>query len=260
MGRVEGKRAVVTGAASGIGRQCAMRLAEHGAQVVVADRDDDNGVRVTAELNAQRAGSATFVRLDVTSPEQWATLGEHCQAQLGGLDILVNAAGLYRSGTSHNPETETLEDWRAIQGVNVEGLMLGCQTALAAMRSNGGSIINISSIAGIKASIHATAYGASKGAVRQYTKSLAAHCARRNYGIRCNSIHPGIIETPMGQNAMSRADGDLEQGRERYRKAIPMRAIGAPDDIAYAVLYLASDESRYVTGIELIVDGGVTML
>lgn len=260
MGRLDGKIAVITGAASGIGRQCALRFAEQGAKVVVADRDETNGADAANAINARFADSACFQRLDVTAEEQWAALSKRCLDDLGGFNVLVNAAGLFLSGVAHNPESETLDDWRTIQAVNIEGLMLGCQTAIAAMRGSGGSIINISSVAGIKPAIYAAAYGASKGAVRQYTKSVAAHCARRRYGIRCNSIHPGIIDTPMGQAAMSSASGNFEHGMERYRQAIPLHEIGETDDIAYAALYLASEESRYVTGLELVVDGGIGTL
>lgn len=260
MNRLQGKVAVISGAASGIGRQCALRFAEQGATVVLADRDAANGEVVSSEINAAGNGRAVFQQLDVTLAEQWTALAERCESDFGSFDVLVNGAGLFLSGIEHTPESETLDAWHSIQAVNIEGLMLGCKTAIAAMRESGGSVINISSVAGLKASVFATAYGLSKGAVRQYTKSVAAHCARKGYGVRCNSIHPGIINTPMGRVAMSTASGDLDVGMERYRKAIPLRAIGEPDDIAWAALYLASDESRYVTGLEMVVDGGVATL
>ncbi len=255
-GRAEGKIAMVTGGASGIGKACALRLAEQGARVRILDRNAEAGAKAAEELGA----GVSFAALEVQDEDAWRAAVAAVVAELGGLHILVNAAGIYMRGPEHNPETATLEDWRAIHGVNVEGVFLGCKHAIPAMRdSGGGSIINISSVAGLRASAHAAAYGASKGGVRQFSKSVAHHCARRGYGIRCNSIHPGSIDTPMGQHAMLGVAATVEEGRERYRKGIPLKEIGEPDDIAYAVLYLASDESKYVTGQELAVDGGVMM-
>ena len=261
MNRLNGKIAVISGGASGIGRQCALRFAEEGARVIIGDRNIESGIAACEDINRIREKSVRFQELDVCVEESWDLLFNNCESAFGAADILVNGAGLFLSGIAHSPESETLEAWLTIQAVNVEGLMLGCQKAIKAMQKhNGGSIVNISSVAGLKPSVYASAYGTSKGAVRQYTKSVASHCARKGYGIRCNSIHPGIINTPMGRAAMSSASGDLEFGTERYRKAVPLKSIGDPDDIAFAALYLASDESRYVTGTEMIIDGGITML
>jgi 3(or 17)beta-hydroxysteroid dehydrogenase len=255
-GRTEGKVAIVTGGASGIGRACGQRLAEQGALVRILDRNAVDGARAAEELGPR----VSFAELDVRDEDAWRAAVAAVVSDLGGLNILVNAAGIYKRGPEHNPESETLADWRAVHAVNMEGVFLGCKYAIPAMRdSGGGSIVNISSVAGLRASGHSASYGASKGGVRQFSKSVAQHCARRGYGIRCNSVHPGAIDTPMGQHAMSGVGATLEEGRERYRKAIPLKAIGEPDDIAYAVLYLTSDEAKYVTGQELVVDGGVTM-
>ncbi len=253
-GRTEGKIAMVTGAASGIGKACAQRLAEQGALVRILDRNAADGVQVAEVLGPR----VSFTELDVQDEDAWREAIAAVVSEHGGLDVLVNVAGIFMRGPEHNPETTTLADWRAVHAVNMEGVFLGCKHAIPAMRdSGGGSIVNISSVAGLRASAHAAAYGASKGGVRQFSKSVAHHCARRGYGIRCNSVHPGSIETPMGQHAMRGVAATLEEGRERYRKGIPLKAIGEPDDIAYAVLYLASDEAKYVTGQELVVDGGV---
>ena len=255
-GRAEGKIAMVTGGASGIGRACGERLAEQGAAVCLLDRNAADGAQAAQALGPR----VSFTELDVQDEEAWRAAIAAVVAEHGGLNVLVNAAGIFMRGPEHNPENATLDDWRAVHGVNMEGVFLGCKHAIPAMRDyGGGSIVNISSVAGLRASAHAAAYGASKGGVRQFSKSVAHHCARRGYSIRCNSVHPGSIETPMGRHAMRGVAATLEEGRERYRKGIPLKAIGEPDDIAYAVLYLASDEAKYVTGQELAVDGGVMM-
>tara|TARA_A100001037_G_scaffold301468_1_gene331035 strand:+ start:405 stop:1178 length:774 start_codon:yes stop_codon:yes gene_type:complete len=256
MERLKGKTVIVTGGASGIGRACAQRLSQEGAWVRIVDRTSDAAVSAATALGPH----VTFCVADVRDEASWSTLISDVVAEREGLDVLVNAAGIFMRGSEHNPETTTLEDWRAIHAVNMEGVFLGCKHAIPAMReSGGGSIINISSVAGLRASAHSAAYGASKAGVWQYSKSVAHHCARRGYGIRCNSIHPGSIDTPMGQHAMMGVAATLEEGRERYRQGIPLKTIGEPDDIAHAVVYLASDESKYVTGQGLTVDGGVMM-
>ncbi|MCH9675487.1 MAG: glucose 1-dehydrogenase [Gammaproteobacteria bacterium] len=254
-GRLAGKTIVVTGGASGIGRACAQRALEQGAKVFICDIAE-NGADVAAELGRD----VGFRALDVADETGWQVAMAEMAESAGGLDGLINAAGIFRRGTPHNVENATLDDWRRVYQVNVEGVFLGCKYAIPAMRdSGGGSIVNISSLAGIIGSAHAAAYGSSKGAVRQFSKSVAQHCARKRYNIRCNSIHPGSIDTPMGHEAMSGVGATLEEGRERYRNAIPLRMIGEPDDIAYGALYLLSEEAKFVTGIELIIDGGVSM-
>jgi 3(or 17)beta-hydroxysteroid dehydrogenase len=248
MGRVQNKIAIVTGAASGIGRGCARRLLAEGAIVVCADRDE-RGAQVAAEMGA------TFALLDVTDEAGWQRVVDDTVRIHGGLHVLVNAAGVAVWG---DIEKTTLAEWRFVNQVNAEGTFLGCRTALAAMKvSGGGSIVNISSVAGLVADADAPAYCASKGAVRLLTKSVALHAARRGYNVRCNSVHPSFIDTPMVDMVVEGAK-DSEKMRRLVEKASPLGRLGDVDDVAYMVTYLASDESKFVTGAELVVDGGLT--
>ncbi|HEU0033203.1 MAG TPA: glucose 1-dehydrogenase [Kofleriaceae bacterium] len=251
MRRVGGKIAIVTGGASGIGRGCAHRLAAEGATVVVADRDEAGGTAVAAALGAPHR----FLPLDVTDEAAWARVVDETVKRHGRLDVLVNAAGVAVWG---DIERTTLEQWRFVNAVNSEGTFLGCRAAIEAMKdTGGGSIINISSVAGLVADPDAPAYCASKGAVRLLTKSVALHAARRGYNIRCNSVHPSFIDTPMVDRVVEGAP-DRAKMRAAVERAAPIGRIGDVDDVAYAVIYLASDESKFVTGTELVVDGGLT--
>jgi 3(or 17)beta-hydroxysteroid dehydrogenase len=244
MARVQDKIAIVTGAASGIGRGCARRLVAEGATVVCTDRDE-RGAQVAEELGM------TFRKLDVTDEAGWQAVVDETVRVFGRLEILVNAAGVAVWG---DIEQTTLEQWRFVNAVNAEGTFLGCRAALGAMKATGGSIVNISSVAGLVADADAPAYCASKGAVRLLTKSVALHAARRGYNVRCNSVHPSFIDTPMVDSVCA----DRPKMRELVEKAAPLGRIGEVDDVAYAVVYLASDESKFVTGSELVVDGGLT--
>jgi 3(or 17)beta-hydroxysteroid dehydrogenase len=251
MGRVDGKIAIVTGAASGIGRACARRLASEGAKIVLADRDVSGGEAAAGALGAPHV----FHALDVTDPAGWASVVDETVRTLGRLDVLVNAAGV---AVMKDIERTTLDEWRLVNAVNSEGTFLGCQAALRAMKTvGGGSIINVSSVAGIVADPDLAAYCASKGAVRLLTKAVALHAARAGYGIRCNSVHPSFIDTPMVDALLATAS---ERGltRGKLERAIPLGRLGEADDIAHLVVYLASDESRFVTGAELVIDGGLT--
>lgn len=247
MGRVENKIAIVTGAASGIGKGCARRLVAEGARVVCTDKDA-RGADVAAELGA------TFRQLDVTDEAAWQRAVDDTIREFGRLEILVNAAGVAVWG---DIERTTLEQWRFVNQVNAEGTFLGCRAALGAMKATGGSIVNISSVAGLVADADAPAYCASKGAVRLLTKSVALHAARRGYNVRCNSVHPSFIDTPMVDGVVA-ASRDPSKMRTLVEKAAPLGRLGDVDDVAAAVLYLASDESKFVTGAELVVDGGLT--
>ncbi len=260
MDRVKGKIAIVTGAASGLGRDIATLLAAEGARVTLTDINEAQGRDVTRSIK----GDVRFVRQDVTDEEGWSALIKDTAEAYGGLDILVNNAGIALQDVPQDPEEARLEDWRRTQHVNVEGVFLGCKHAIPAMRdSKGGSIVNMSSVAALVATPFITAYGASKAAVRQLTKSVALHCAGNGSRVRCNSVHPGQILTPMleglFEDAARQAEAPLDAVRGEFLKKIPMAEFGEPRDIAYAVLYLASDEARHVTGAKLVVDGGITL-
>jgi NAD(P)-dependent dehydrogenase (short-subunit alcohol dehydrogenase family) len=251
MGRVDGKIAIVTGAASGIGRACARRLAAEGATVLLTDLDAAGAEAAAAALGAPHAARA----LDVTEPEAWAAAVDETVRAHGRLDILVNAAGI---AVLRDFEQTTLEEWRLVHRVNSEGTFLGCQAAHRAMKATGGgSIVNVSSVAGLVADPDMAAYCASKGAVRLLTKAVALHAARAGSGVRCNSVHPAFVDTPM-VGAMLAAGAERGLTRAKLERAIPLGRIGEVDDVAHAVVYLASDESRFVTGAELAIDGGLT--
>ncbi len=253
--RLENKVALVTGAGSGIGEAIAKRFAEEGARLVVADINMDSAERVTAEISAS-GGQAMAIAQDVSQEATWTSVLDEVLAVYGQLDVLVNNAGIVIPGTV---EEATLDDWRTTQAVNMEGVFLGCRTAIGAMKENGGSIINISSIEGLVGEPKAAAYNASKGGVRLFTKSAALHCAGQGYGIRINSVHPGFIQTPLIDGAFAAMpEEEAVATLERVMAAIPLGTPGTPIDIANGCLFLASDESRYMTGSELIIDGGYT--
>ncbi len=255
MARVAGKVAIVTGATSGLGAAAARRLAEEGANVLVTGRDEGRGQAVVDSI-AAAGGEARFQPLDVTDEDAWQATVERATAAHGRLDILVNNAGITRA----EPIAEvTLETWRRIMAVNADGVFLGTRSAIPAMRrSGGGSIVNMSSVLGIVGTAHLAAYTASKGAVRYFTKCVALECARDGSGIRVNSIHPAFIATPMMDETAIRMFGDADAGRREFGKLHPVGHVGEPGDIANGVVYLASDEAKFVTGTELVIDGGYT--
>jgi NAD(P)-dependent dehydrogenase (short-subunit alcohol dehydrogenase family) len=255
MPQLTGKVALVTGGASGIGAACARRLAAEGATVAVTDVQDLKGEALAAELGAP----SLYTHHDVTSEDAWIEVVALVKREFGRLDILVNNAGI---GLSAPSVTEmSLADFQRQQAVNVDGVFLGCKHALPLMREagNGGSIVNMSSVAGLKGTPTLAAYSATKGAVRMFSKSVALECAAAKDGVRVNSVHPGIIETPIWQGIIptgapgSNAPPDLDA---LSTVAVPLGVKGVPEDIANVVLWLASAESRYVTGAELVVDGG----
>ena len=247
--RLEGKVALISGGARGQGAVEAKLFAREGAKVVFGDILDESGKQVEAEIH-EAGGEAAYVHLDVTREDDWRTAVNTAIDRYGKLDILVNNAGiLIRKGI----EDTTEEDWDRIMGVNAKGAFLGTKHSIPAMRqAGGGSIVNISSTAGLVASPSGSAsYTASKGAVRLLTKSTAVQYAKE--GIRCNSIHPGPIDTDMIQETLS----DPAKLEERMQR-LPMGRVGTADEIAYGVLYLASEEASFVTGSELVIDGGTT--
>jgi 3(or 17)beta-hydroxysteroid dehydrogenase len=255
MGRVQGKVALVTGASLGIGRAAAELLCREGAKVVLTDVLDDEGQAVAASL-VEVVGEAIFLHHDVADEAQWEQVIAATIDRFGRLDVLVNNAGV---GWGGPPEEETLERWRKLMSVNLDGVFLGTKHAIRAMKANGrgGSIINISSIEGLVGDPNLGAYNASKGGVCLYTKSTALYCAKAGLGIRVNSIHPGYIWTPMVEHYLGSV-GDVAAGRQVLDAMHPIGHMGEPDDIAYGVVYLASDESKFVTGAELVIDGGYT--
>ncbi len=251
MSRVAGKVVLVTGAGSGIGRAAARVLAQEGATVVVTDINEAGGLETVQQIG----GKARFEGHDTAREADWKRIVDGVMAREGRLDGLVNNAGIAGPFPS-TFETETVEQWKRMLSINVEGVFLGCKYAVPAMRqSGGGSIVNTSSLAAFVGTPALSAYGASKGAVRQFTKTVAMDCARKGYKVRCNSVHPGIIMTPMGEGILPN-----DKARERALKSIPIGHFGAPEDIAYGILYLISDESRFVTGTELVIDGGMNAI
>jgi NAD(P)-dependent dehydrogenase (short-subunit alcohol dehydrogenase family) len=251
MNRVAGKVALVTGAGLGLGRASALMLAREGARVAVTDVKEAEG-RAVAEEIIEAGGEAIFMRHDVASEADWANVIDITLRRFGKLDILVNNAGVLFAA---NVGETALERWRWLMSVNCDGVFLGVKHAIAAMEQ-GGSIINLSSVAGLVGIENLGAYAASKGAVRLFTKSAALECAKAGKGVRVNSIHPGGVWTPMLEAFIGK-QGD-PSAKAAAADMHPLGHAGQPDDIAYGVLYLASDESRFVTGAELVIDGGYT--
>lgn len=247
MGRLQGKVAIISGGARGQGADEAKLFVEEGASVVFGDILDEEGRKLEAEIN-ESGGTAQYIHLDVTKEHDWENAVTKAVSTYGKLDILVNNAGiLIMKGLE---ETES-SDWDDIQEVNSKGVFLGTKAVISAMRNaGGGSIINISSVAGLIGS-RFTAYGASKGVVRLLSKSTAVQYGPE--GIRCNSVHPGIIETNMTERLIG-----TSEARQAQLDRTPLNIIATSRDVSFGVLYLASDESRYVTGSELVIDGGIT--
>src|SRR5712691_4292153 len=255
MGQVDGKIAIVTGGASGIGAACAATLAREGARVVISDIDDARGTALAATI-AAAGHDAIYLTHDVTDEGSWQRLIGGVERRYGRLDILVANAGIGIMAPSI--VDMSLADWRRQTAVNLDGVFLSVKYCIPLMRkSGGGSIVMTSSIAGLRGSATLAGYCATKGGVRLFAKAIAMECASRGDGIRVNSVHPGIIDTPIwgklsgGRNAPIDID-------EYGRRGAPLGRVGKPQDIANGVLFLASDASSYITGTELVIDGGIT--
>ena len=252
MDRVKGKVAIVTGAGGGIGRAIALLLAKEGAKVTLSDVNEVSGKKVVEEIE-RAGGEALFLKHDVTKERDWEEVIRKTLERFGKLDVLVNNAGVV---LWKKIEDISLDEWRWLMSINLDGVFLGTKFAMGAMKkSGGGSIINISSVAAMVGTLDASAYHASKGGVRVFTKAAALECSKAGYGhnIRVNSVHPGIIKTSLVEEVLN--------DENKMRAALswhPIGNFGEPEDVAYGVLYLASDESKFVTGSELVIDGGWT--
>jgi NAD(P)-dependent dehydrogenase (short-subunit alcohol dehydrogenase family) len=256
MERVKNKVALVTGAAQGLGAATAMLLAREGAKVVLTDINIDGASEEAKAINDEVPGSAIAIAQDVTDSERWSVVLDETRNQFGGLNILVNNAGI---GSVGSVEDESFEQWQRVHAVNLDGVFHACKQALPLMsESGGGSIVNISSISGIIASHNLAAYNSAKAAVRHLSKSVALHCARARNNVRCNSIHPAFIDTPILDGMSGGLDRDAALAK--LGRQIPLGHVGQPDDVAFAVLYLASDESKFVTGTEIRIDGGISAM
>ncbi|MEH6634242.1 MAG: glucose 1-dehydrogenase [Halioglobus sp.] len=253
--RLQNKVALITGAGNGIGEATAKRFADEGALVIVTDINGAAAQRVAGEITGT-GGRAEARTQDVIDEALWTTLVEDVVSSHGSLDVVVNNAGI---AITANVEKTTAEEWRRTQAINGESVFFGTRAAVAVMKEHGGSIINISSIEGMVGEPNAAAYNYSKGGVRIFTKSAALHCAAEAYPIRVNSVHPGFILTAMVEEGIAALPTELADAmHERLMREIPLGTMGDPLDIANGCLFLASNESKYMTGSELVIDGGYT--
>lgn len=253
--RLKNKIALITGAARGIGQATAELFHKEGAIVIVSDINDHDGELIVEKLKT----NAVYLHLDVGIEGDWLIATEYITKKYGRLDVLINNAGITGFLETSGPwdaENADLNSWNEVHRVNSTGVMLGCKHAIKLMKETGGSIVNISSRSGIVGIPAAAAYASSKAAVRNHTKSVALYCAAQGYKIRCNSVHPAAIMTPMWEAMLGEGD-ERKQIIKDVESGIPLGHFGEPLDVAYGILYLASDESKYVTGIELTIDGGI---
>ncbi len=254
--RVKDKKILITGAAGGLGQAMALRLLEEGASVALTDLDLGAVEALRDRLAADHPGRVFAFAQDVTREEDWVRVVADAVAAMGGLSVLINNAGI--GGELRYAEADSLENWRKVQAVNIESIMLGCKHAMPHLRASApASIINLSSVAGLAAAPGMGAYNATKAAVWMYTKTLALEAAKQDWNVRCNSVHPVFIKTPILDPFIAMAGGDEAKAHERLTRGIPMKRIGEPDDVAWCVVYLASDESKFVTGSEFKIDGGM---
>jgi len=254
MGRLDGKTALITGAAQGIGAAIASAFRREGASLILSDIADDQGRELAQEIGAE------YWHLDVASEDDWAAAEQRFTDSATALDILVNNAGitgLTETSGPHDPEHLDTASWQRVMDVNALGTAFGCRMALRLMKRRGGSIINMSSRSGLVGIPGAAAYAASKAAIRNHTKSVALYAAECGYYIRCNSIHPAAILTPMWDPMLGDTPETRQNALDQIAGDIPLGRVGAPADVADAAVFLAADESRYITGTELNIDGGL---
>lgn len=257
MGRVSGKTAFITGAAQGLGACFARMLAAEGARVFLTDIQEEGAAQAARAINADYPAAASSCRLDVTAEDDWRRALQEGASAMGGINVLIHNAGI---GSLANVEAETLENWRRVQAVDVESIFIGTKAAMPYLKASApASIITISSIAGLIASAELVAYNAAKAAVWMMSKSIALHCAREGNGVRCNSVHPVFTRTPIVEPLIELGGGGAE-GERKLARQIPLGRLAEPEDVGYAVLYLASDESRFVTGAEFKIDGGISAM
>lgn len=252
--RLKNKIALITGSARGIGQTIAELFHKEGAIVIVSDINDDEGKKLSQQLQ-----QSEYLHLNVKNEEEWQNAHHYILKKYGKLDVLVNNAGITGFLETSGPfdaENVDLDSWNEVHQVNLNGVMLGCKYAIKLMKENGGSIVNISSRSGIVGIPTAVAYASSKAAVRNHTKSVALYCAEKSYAIRCNSIHPAAIMTPMWDQMLGEGN-QREQMIKQIESGIPLGKFGEPIDVAFGALYLAGEESKYITGIELNIDGGI---
>jgi NAD(P)-dependent dehydrogenase (short-subunit alcohol dehydrogenase family) len=256
MGRVDKKIALVTGAAQGLGAAIAELLVREGADVVLTDINAEGVMQKANQINSSGSEKAIALEQDVSSDTGWQQTIDATRDRFGRLDILVNNAGI---GSIGSVEDETLKNWRHVHAVDLDSVFLGCKYGIPLIaKSGGGSIVNVSSISGIIAGHNLAAYNSAKAAVRHLSKSVALHCAHERNNIRCNSVHPVFIDTPILDGLT--AGQDRKSALEKLGRQVPLGRVGKPDDVAYAVLYLVSDESQFVTGSEIRIDGGISAM
>ena len=256
--RVDGKMSFVTGAAQGLGEAIAYMLAKEGSKVVLADINYDKVVSVSERINNEFPEQAFSLKLDVTSEDQWKESLIKAEKLMGGINVLVNNAGIGGGTTIEDTDYETFQN---VMKVDTDSVFLGCKYAIPIMKNySPGSIVNTSSIAGLIAGHNMVSYNTAKAGVWMLSKSVALHCARQAYNIRCNSIHPTFINTPILDNMLNRSNVERDELLMKLARQVPLGKVGEPNDVAYTVLFLASDESKFITGSEIKIDGGISAM
>ena len=256
--RVDGKMSFVTGAAQGLGEAIAYMLAKEGSKVVLADINYDKVVSVSERINNEFPEQAFPLTLDVTSEDQWKESLIEAEKLMEGINVLVNNAGIGGGTTIEDTDYETFQN---VMKVDTDSVFLGCKYAIPIMKNySPGSIINTSSISGLIAGHNMVSYNTAKAGVWMLSKSVALHCARQAYNIRCNSIHPTFINTPILDNMLNRSNVERDELLMKLARQVPLGKVGEPNDVAYTVLFLASDESKFITGSEIKIDGGISAM